>query len=77
MLFDIPKQILTEIGQVVNGKNEEKLSESQLRSLLQAALRKCELVSREEFDAQRAVLERTREKLDALEHELVELKKTI
>lgn len=37
------------------------------RSALQAGLSKLDLVTREEFDIQRAVLLRTREKLEALE----------
>ncbi|HET6395911.1 MAG TPA: accessory factor UbiK family protein [Pseudoxanthomonas sp.] len=37
------------------------------RSVLQAGLSRLDLVTREEFDVQRAVLLRTREKLDALE----------
>jgi BMFP domain-containing protein YqiC len=37
------------------------------RSALQAGLSKLDLVTREEFDIQRAVLQRTREKLEALE----------
>lgn len=40
------------------------------RQLAQAALRKLDFVSREEFDAQTAVLERTRAKVAALESEL-------
>ena len=37
------------------------------KTALQAGLGKLDLVTREEFDVQRAVLLRTREKLDALE----------
>lgn len=40
------------------------------RQLAQAALRKLDFVSREEFDAQTAVLERARAKVAALESEL-------
>jgi BMFP domain-containing protein YqiC len=41
--------------------------ESNLRSGLESGLRKMNLVTREEFDVQNAVLLRTREKLEALE----------
>lgn len=44
--------------------------ESNLKPVLQAGLARLDLVTREEFDAQRAVLLRTREKLDALERTL-------
>lgn len=41
--------------------------ERNLRGALEAALRQLQLVSREEFELQQAVLQRTREKLEALE----------
>jgi BMFP domain-containing protein YqiC len=50
--------------------------ERNLRSALEAALRQLDLVSREEFEIQRAVLERTREKLEALEARISELEKS-
>lgn len=40
------------------------------KDVLQAGLSKLDLVTREEFDVQRAVLLRTREKLDALQRTL-------
>jgi len=45
-------------------------AEANFRAALAGGLRKMDLVTREEFDIQRAVLERTREKLDALEARL-------
>ena len=47
--------------------------EKQFRALVQSQLRKLDMVSRDEFDAQTAVLERTREKLEALEKQLQQL----
>ena len=47
--------------------------ESNLRSGLESGLRKMNLVTREEFDVQSAVLLRTREKLEQLEKRVVEL----
>ena len=41
--------------------------EQNFKAVLQSGLGKLDLVTREEFDVQRAVLLRTREKLDALE----------
>ena len=43
------------------------------RSLLQSALTRLDVVSREEFDAQTAVLKRTRERLEALEAQITAL----
>jgi BMFP domain-containing protein YqiC len=47
--------------------------EKNFRALLEAGLGKINLVTREEFDVQSRVLERTREKLTALEARLKEL----
>ena len=44
-----------------------------IHALIKGALTKMELVTREEFDAQTAVLLRTRQKLEALEQELARL----
>ena len=43
------------------------------RGLLATGLERMDLVTREEFDVQRKVLERTREKLDRIEKQLAEL----
>ncbi|MGB3392878.1 MAG: accessory factor UbiK family protein [Stenotrophomonas sp.] len=45
------------------------------KGALQAGLSKLDLVTREEFEVQRAVLLRTREKLDALEQAVATLEK--
>jgi len=50
--------------------------ESSIKALLQSSLSKMNLVSREEFDVQAALLARTREKLDHLEKQLAELEKS-
>lgn len=47
------------------------------RSILQAGLGKLDLVTREEFDVQRCVLLRTREKLEELERQLAALEATL
>jgi BMFP domain-containing protein YqiC len=44
--------------------------ENNFRSVLRASLSKLDLVTREEFEVQEAVLLRTREKLEALEEQL-------
>ncbi len=51
----------------------EREVRSTLRSVLGAALERMDLVSREEFDVQQAVLERTRDKLERLERTVAEL----
>jgi BMFP domain-containing protein YqiC len=47
--------------------------EQNFKSTLQAGLARLDLVTREEFEVQRAVLLRTREKLEALERQLAAL----
>jgi BMFP domain-containing protein YqiC len=49
--------------------------EENFRSVLRNGLGKLDLVTREEFEVQEAVLARTREKLEALEARLQELEK--
>ncbi len=49
--------------------------EKNFRSVLQGGLGKLDLVTREEFEVQEAVLRRTREKLEALEKRLSGLEK--
>lgn len=48
-----------------------------IHALIQGALTKMELVSREEYDVQVEVLRQTREKLDALEKKLASLEQSI
>jgi len=45
-------------------------AEANFKAALAGGLRRMDLVTREEFELQQAVLERTREKLDALEARL-------
>lgn len=51
--------------------------DAKLKSLLQQQLSEFEFVSREEFDIQSRVLQRTRAKLEALEDKLDQLEKTL
>ncbi|NGP52887.1 accessory factor UbiK family protein [Thioalkalivibrio sp. XN8] len=51
-------------------------AEQNFRAVLQAGLARLDLVTREEFDVQAAVLRRTREKLEALEERLAQLEQS-
>ena len=53
-------------------EGREELQQN-FKSVLQAGLGKLDLVTREEFDVQRAVLLRTREKLEKLERQVEDL----
>jgi BMFP domain-containing protein YqiC len=47
------------------------------RSALQSGLRQIDLVTREEFDVQRCVLLRTREKIEELEQQILALERLV
>jgi ubiquinone biosynthesis accessory factor UbiK len=77
MLFsELSKQLFSELRQALPGQVTD-LPEQELRVLLESLLRKLNLVSREEFDAQQAVLMRTREKVEVLEQALAEVQATL
>lgn len=71
------EQLTKRISSLIPGdvKHMQDDLENNIRSLLQSALAKMNLVSREEFDVQSAVLQRTREKLEALERQVEKLEK--
>jgi len=52
-------------------------AQMQVRSAMTKALQKMDLVTREEFDIQQAVLQRSRKKLDALETQISGLEESI
>lgn len=54
-------------------RNVQQDLEANFRSVLRSTLGKLDLVTREEFDTQLKVLERTRAKLEALEKKVEEL----
>ncbi len=62
-------ELVDKIGQVLPaGAVELKTDfEKNVRAAVQSGLAKMDLVTREEFDVQAALLQRTREKLDRLE----------
>jgi len=51
----------------------QDVMQQQLKSMLQSSFAKLDLVTRDEFDAQAAVLHRTREKLEQLEAQVAAL----
>lgn len=73
----IAKAILSNIAdQIINLPQTEDLK-SNVQQILARQLNKMNLVSRDEFDAQQAVLLRTRKKLEALEKQLEEIEKKL
>jgi BMFP domain-containing protein YqiC len=74
-LEELARQLAESVPQNLRVLGEDL--ERNFRSLLHAGFERMELVSREEFDLQAAVLERTREKLEAMEARLAELEKKL
>ena len=71
------EQLTKRISALIPGdiKHMQEDVENNVRSLLQSTLSKMNLVTREEFDVQSAVLQRTREKLEQLEELVAQLEK--
>lgn len=69
--------IAERLGQVLpEGAREMRADfEHNARTVLQSALARMELVTREEFDVQADVLARTRERLEAMEARVAELER--
>lgn len=68
---DLARQISESIPAGVKGMQEDV--QKNIHTLLQGALARLDLVTREEFDAQSQVLARTREKLEQLEQLVSEM----
>ena len=75
--------IIAKIGQQIaslipeQAKATQQDVESSIQAILQGAFAKLDLVTRDEFDAQTAVLQRTREKVEHLEILLAQLEQQI
>lgn len=69
------EEMARQIGAAIPPKFREVADdvEAKVKSVLQAKLSQLDFVSREEFDVQRQVLLRTREKLEALETQVQQL----
>lgn len=68
------EEITAKVNEVLASSPARDL-ERNLRAMLSGAFARLDLVTREEFDIQREVLARTREKLEALEAKIAELEK--
>ena len=68
-----PWEVLQQVGDLVGSSGIKGEVDKSIRSLAQGALSRLDMVSREEFDAQSEVLQRTRERVVALEAELEQM----
>lgn len=74
-LDDIAQRLSQLLPPGLGGMREEL--ERNVRAVLQQGLSRMDLVSREEFEVQQAVLARSRAKLEALEKQVAELEKLL
>jgi BMFP domain-containing protein YqiC len=65
-----PWEVLQQVTEMIGGTGLKGEMDKNMRSLLQSALTRLDMVSREEFDAQTEILQRTREQVVTLEAEL-------
>ena len=71
---DFISQLAQQAGRLINnGPEIQQDIEEKVQVLLKGGFSRLNMVSRDEFDAQVAVLNRTRSKLEALEKQLAEL----
>lgn len=68
-----PWGVIAQVGDMVGGTGTREEIDRNMRSLAQSALSRLDMVSREEFDAQAELLQRTRERVAELERQLEEL----
>ena len=68
-----PWELLRQVSELVSGSGVKGEVDKSMRSLAQSALSRLDMVSREEFDAQTEILQRTRSRVIALETALEEL----
>jgi ubiquinone biosynthesis accessory factor UbiK len=68
---DIANRLANAIPPSFNHFKED--AEKNFHAILQSALARLDLVSREEFEVQKAVLAKTRQKLEALEQRVAEM----
>lgn len=62
-----PWELLQQVSDLVGGSGVKGEVDKGMRSLAQSALSRLDMVSREEFDAQTAILQRTQSRVVALE----------
>jgi BMFP domain-containing protein YqiC len=72
-MFENLSQTMTQFLQGNSSLPGQEAMQQQIKTVLQSSFAKLDLVTREEFDAQAAVLQRTREKLEQLEALVAEL----
>ena len=68
-----PWEVLQQVGELLGGSGLGSEMDKSARALAQSALARLDVVSREEFDTQAEILQRTRARVEELEQELEQL----
>ncbi|ROS02009.1 hypothetical protein EDC56_2458 [Sinobacterium caligoides] len=71
------EELSQQVSKLISAAPQRDDLEKAVKAISQSAFSKLELVSRDEFDAQTAVLQRSRQQLEALEKQLAELSKRL
>ncbi len=78
MISLLAKQLLADVSEFLPSASElNAQGRSKLQTHIESALKKANIVSREEFETQAAVLLRTRQRVEALEKQLAEIEKQL
>ncbi len=79
MIKEKIEEVLAEVSSVLpkDMQNVKQEMENNLRATLNASFAKMDLVTREEYDIQIALLQRTRSQLDAMQEKLSSLEKQL
>jgi BMFP domain-containing protein YqiC len=70
-------EFVRQLGEILPSSAAKDDIQKGIHAVAQSAFAKMDLVTREEFDAQQAVLKRTRAQLEAMETQLAELNKQL
>ena len=69
--------VVRQLNELIGDSGLRAEADKNARALLQSALRRLDMVSREEFDAQTEILARTRARVEELEAELESLSQSM
>ena len=73
LLGELAKRLAEVLPELLPGKPVSDDMEKSVKAVAQSVLSRLELVTREEYDAQVAVLQRTRERVEELESQLEQM----
>ena len=68
-----PWEVMQQVGELIGGPGIKGEVDKSMKALAQSALSRLDVVSREEFDAQTEILQRTQQQVTELEAQLEEM----